>query len=131
MLKVTVEGNRVRLGERFSVSFQRTLRIPEDGKTYPLPPGLGAFPIHCVSDYPGCPSTWRLDGLFIPMYQREALWLGFDGADWKPNAVKIAVGKINAISAGEWNDLLQRDPQDYIICPNQPWLDGIDIIPTL
>lgn len=60
------------------------------------------------------------------MYQREALWLGFDGAGWKPNAVKIAVGKINAISAGEWNELLHRDPQDYIICPNQPWLDGIN-----
>lgn len=126
MLKVTVEGNRVRIGERFSVSFQRTLRIPEDGKTYPLPLGLGAFPIHCVSDYPGCPSTWRQDGLFIPMYQREALWLGFDGVGWKPNAVKIAIGKINAISARRWDEKLQRDPQDYIICPNQPWLDGIN-----
>ena len=27
------------------VTFQRTLRIPDDGKTYPLPPGLGAFPV--------------------------------------------------------------------------------------
>ena len=64
--------------------------------------------------------------MFIPMYQREALWLGFDGADWKPNAVKVAVGKINAISGGGWNEQLHSDPQDYIVCPNQPWLDGIN-----
>ena len=26
---------------RLAIDFQRTLRIPDDGKTYPLPPGLG------------------------------------------------------------------------------------------
>ena len=26
------------------IQFQRTLRIPDDGKMYPLPPSLGAFP---------------------------------------------------------------------------------------
>ena len=30
MLNVTVENNRIRIGERFSVSFQRTLRIPSE-----------------------------------------------------------------------------------------------------
>lgn len=28
---------------RLSISFQRTLRIPDDGKDHPLPPGLGAL----------------------------------------------------------------------------------------
>ncbi len=27
------------------------LRIPEDGRDYPLPPSLGKFPIVSVSDY--------------------------------------------------------------------------------
>lgn len=28
-----------------SIDFQRTLRIPDDNREYPLPPGLGRFPI--------------------------------------------------------------------------------------
>lgn len=26
-----------------TIDFQRTLRIPDDDQTYPLPPGLGSF----------------------------------------------------------------------------------------
>ena len=28
---------------KLDITFQRTLRIPDDDKTYPLPPGLGAL----------------------------------------------------------------------------------------
>lgn len=128
MLDVTVHNNRIRVGERFSVSFQRTLRIPEDGNVYPLPPGLGAFPIHSAVDYwERVPPNWRSqNSYFIPLYQREALWLGFDGAIWKPNAVKIAIGRVNAISGQTWNEALHTQPQNYIVCPQQPWLDGIN-----
>ena len=128
MLSVTVENQRVRIGERFSVSFQRTLRIPDDGRQYPLPPGLGAFPLHRVEEYADrLPAQWQEhNGVFLPMYQREALWLGFEAAGWKPNAVKIAIGKINAISGRAWDEQLHADPQDYIVCPDQPWLDGIN-----
>ena len=127
MLEVLAQAESVRIGERFSVSFQRTLRIPEDQRRYPLPPGLGAFPVHRVEDYwHSVPASWReRGGVFIPVYQREALWLGFDGADWKPNAVKIGIGKINAVSGESWKKGLQANPQDYLVCPLQPWLDGI------
>ena len=30
---------------KLSINFQRTLRIPDDGNTYSLPPGLGTFPL--------------------------------------------------------------------------------------
>ena len=30
------------------VEFQRTLRIPDDGRDYPLPPGLGEFPMRHI-----------------------------------------------------------------------------------
>ncbi|HEY9664919.1 MAG TPA: hypothetical protein V6C65_41295, partial [Allocoleopsis sp.] len=104
------------------------LRIPDDGNVYPLPPGLGAFPIQSVLDYwDRVPLAWRSqNSYFIAMYQREALWLGFDGAIWKPNAVKIAIGKVNAISGQAWDEVLHNQPQNYIVCPNQPWLDGIN-----
>lgn len=128
MLKVAVEKDEVRIGKRFAVSFQRTLRIPDDGKTYPLPPSLGSFPVCLVKDYAErVPGEW-LDrgGVFIPMYQREALWLGFDGASWKPNAVQIAAGGINVVTGEDWQEGLLSDPQNYIVCPDQPWLDGIN-----
>jgi hypothetical protein len=128
MLEVSIDPYRVRVGQRFTASFQRTLRIPEDDRVYPLPPGLGAFPVHRVDEYASrAPAAWsEHGGVFIPMYQREALWLAFGGAYWKPNAVKIGVGKVNAVSAGVWDEKLREDPQDYIVCPDQPWLDGIN-----
>jgi hypothetical protein len=128
MLKVKVEGDAIGIGSRFSVAFQRTLRIPDDGKTYPLPPGLGRLPICRVKDFAArVPAQWREGGgVFIPMYQREALWLAFDGASWKPNAVQIGIGKVNVISGAAWQDQLVPQPQNYIVCPDQLWLDGIN-----
>ncbi len=127
-MKVTIEDNALYIGDWFSVSFERTLRIPDDGKQYPLPPGLGRFPVCRVEDYAEqVPSRWReLGGFFIPMYQREALWLGFDGASWKPNAVQVGIGRINAVSGTPWVEGLSSSPQNYVVCPDQPWLDGIN-----
>ena len=129
MLPVHINNFRVQIGDRFSVSFQRTLRIPDDGKTYPLPPGLGAFPIHRVDDFlDQVPEAWREHGgVFLPMYQREALWLGFDSAPWKPNAVKIAVGHVNVVSGEALSMKLCDVAQDYMVCPPQLWLDGIKV----
>ena len=127
MLNVTIDKEMIRIGERFAVTFQRTLRIPDDGRAYPLPPGLGRFPVLKVEDYLDLvPPLWREHGgAFIPMYQREALWLGFHAAPWKPNAVKIAVGRVNAISGEPDDKALHADHQDYVVCPEQPWLDGV------
>ena len=128
MLPVITSGDRIRIGRNFSVSFQRTLRLPEDGRTYPLPPGLGEFPVRRVEDYADrVPASWREHGgVFIPMYQREALWLSFGGAHWRPNAVKIGIGLINALSGRPWDQSLSKGKQDYLVVPDQPWLDGIN-----
>jgi len=127
MLKVRLKNNRIHFGNRFSVSLQRTLRIPDDDRVYPLPPGLGLFPIYEVAQYASrVPADWEDTDVFIPVYQREALWIGFDGADWRPNAVKVGVGNINAVSGKPWDTELHEDPQDYLVCPLQPWLDGIN-----
>lgn len=127
MLPVEVEENHIKIGERLSVFFLRTLRVPEDGSSYPLPPGLGEFPLHRVRDYADrVPADWLdKDGFFIPVYQREALWIGFEAARWKPNAVKVGLGEVNAVSGAYFDESLRSDPQDYLVCPPQPWLDGI------
>jgi hypothetical protein len=128
MLNVSVKDDALVYGEHFRIHFERTLRIPDDGKTYPLPPGLGHFPIQRVEDYKDrVPSDWvGQGGVFIPMYQREALWLRFQARHWKPNALKIAVGKINAVSGKLWSQELRDEENDYMVCPPQPWLDGIN-----
>ena len=109
------------------IGFQRTLRIPDDDRDYPLPPGLGRFPLRHVDDFGReVPDLWlRHGGVMLPMYQSEALWLNFDCRDGTyPFAIKIATGKINAVSGGSWEENLNRRPQDYVVAPKQPWLDG-------
>jgi hypothetical protein len=127
-LAVRCRDDRLRIGDRLSIGFQRTLRIPDDGRTYPLPPGLGLLPIHRVEDYADrVPTPWRAaGGYFIALYQREALWISFHGASWKPNAVKIGLGGINAVSGRVSDKALHDDPQDYLVVPDQLWLDGIN-----
>ncbi len=117
---------------RMTINFQRTLRIPDDDKTYPLPPGLGAFPLRHVDDHAAnVPTPWlQRGGVMLPMYQSEAMWLSFDSqmidGHWEsyPFAVKVATGKQCSVSGKAWNDGLRRSPQDYMVIPTQPWLDG-------
>lgn len=109
---------------RCTISFQRTLRIPDDNREYPLPPGLGIFPLLHVDDYSAkLPGKWKVHGgVFMPMYQAEAMWINFSG-DY-PFAIKIASGKINAVSGAPWDNELHKGLQDYVVIPDQAWLDG-------
>lgn len=106
-----------------SVALMRTLRVPDDGRSYPLPPGLGLFPAEHAAQ--GAVQTW-----LVPMLQSEALWVDFDGL--YPMRVRILSGRIDAVS-GASVDLLAgqipsavfpTDPQGYVVTPRQPWLDG-------
>ena len=113
-----------------AIEFQRTLRIPDDGKAYPLPPGFGTFPLRHLDDFaPRVPEKWLArGGVAMPMHQAEAMWINFHrgwfGAEGYPFAVKIAAGKINAVTGEAWSNGLNRDPQDYVVATEQPWLDG-------
>jgi len=134
---ITLEANslifrfpEVHEGAKSAIQFQRTLRIPDDGKDYPLPPGLGAFPLRHVEDFADrVPEGWcERAGVMMPLYQAEAMWISFS-ANWRsrgsyPCAVKIAAGKINAISGKPWKPELDGSERDYIVVPEQPWLDG-------
>ena len=110
-----------------NIEFQRTLRIPDDGKIYPLPAGFGCFPLRHVDDYKDTvPGPWiERGGVLMPMYQSEALWIRFRTG--YPFAVKVAAGKINAVTGELWQTELQADPQNYLVLPEQPWLDGFAV----
>lgn len=113
-----------RLYATVSVVFQRTLRLPDDGKDHPLPPGLGAFPLRRIDDLGAAtPVSWRArGGIALPMYQGEALWLAFSAG--QPAAIKIGAGGINAVTGEAFAPGLHDAPQDYAALPRQPWLDG-------
>ncbi|MGW2515436.1 hypothetical protein ACWC09_00085 [Streptomyces sp. NPDC001617] len=126
MTGVLIDGNTLRLPGGVAVRFVRTLRLPETG-THPLPPGLGEFPVRRVRDHPDTvPEQWRArGGVMLPVYLREAMWLSFGGTA-EPAALQVGVGKVCAVSGRPWSDRLSRKPQNYVVLPRQPWLDGIN-----
>ncbi|WP_328875679.1 hypothetical protein OHT76_39515 [Streptomyces sp. NBC_00287] len=123
---VRIDGNTLQLPGGVAVRFIRTLRLPETG-THPLPPGLGEFPLRRVADFADTvPEAWRArGGVMLPMYLREAMWLSFAGTA-EPAALQVGVGKVCAVSGKPWSERLTRDPQNYLVLPRQPWLDGIN-----
>ncbi|KAF4417503.1 integral membrane [Fusarium acutatum] len=124
-----------------SISFMRTIRVPDNENLNALPPSLGEFPLFKTDDYADkLPASMaEKGGIFIPMYQREALWIDFESE--KRYAIKIFTGNVNAISgesqvpdaasALRRRELLhKRKPiQDYVVTPCQPWIDGVAIEP--
>ncbi|KAJ8587983.1 hypothetical protein M405DRAFT_277481 [Rhizopogon salebrosus TDB-379] len=116
-----------------TISFQRTIRVPE-AKLNNLPPGFGNFPLYNVAEFARVLPEDMVEkgGLFLPAFEREAMWLRFTSD--KQFAIRIYVGGVNGIT-GEpmipnMASLLKRQngvekKQDYIIVPEQPWLDGI------
>lgn len=121
---LTIHCPEVHEAAKVTIEFQRTLRIPDDEHDYPLPAGLGRFALRHVDDFPRTvPARWiEHGGVMLPMYQAEALWIMFGGQ--YPFALKVAAGKINAVTGEELRDGLHRDPQDYMVTSRQPWLDG-------
>lgn len=113
---------------KLSISFQRTLRIPDDGKTHRLPPSLGQFPLELVDDYAAnVPEKWlKRGGIMLPLHQSEALWMRFSSTRY-PFAIKVAAGKVNAVNGELWDNKLRNNKkkgQNYVVTPIQPWLDG-------
>ena len=125
MTRARIAGDQLRAGRRFALRLERTLRVPNDGKVYPLPPSLGAFPVFRTRDYAATRAAAERGEFLVPLYQWEALWLSFDSAEWKPNAVQVAAGGVNVLSGERFPSGLKSRPQNYMVCPLQPWLDGI------
>ncbi|MGN1208980.1 MAG: hypothetical protein ACI4SV_01655, partial [Duodenibacillus sp.] len=124
------------------VTLMRTKRLPENNEvpcttSHGAPQGLPRFPLEHVEDYADkLPPEWvRHEGLLMPMHEDEALCLHMNSCFEYPFAVKVAAGKICAVSGFAWIQGLQqgirREPdgrimtlQNYIVVPGQQWLDG-------
>jgi hypothetical protein len=136
--KLVVRFKKINAEAKVEIHFERTLRIPDDGKTYPLPAGLGLFPMRYVADFEEDPARKWTDegqptalppewtargGVVMPVYPSEAMWIAFGGGDC-PCAIKIGVGGHNAVNGEPWSEELSDEPGDYIVTPPQQWLDG-------
>lgn len=123
------------------VSFHRTIRVPDNGSISQLPPGLGSFPLHKVRDHASrLPAAIvRKGGVFFPMHQKEAMWVSLQAT--APFMVKMYAGGVNVVSGehSEEDDTTTqrrsalktqgRSIQDYVVVPEQPWIDGIAVKP--
>jgi len=103
-----------------SVEFHRTVRVADGRTPSNLPPSLGRAKVTPVAEYKDrWPESWEESGHFIPLHDREALWLSFSGG---PVAVVVGAGGINAISGQKLGTTLEKN--GYVVTPPQPWLDG-------
>ncbi|EKM58908.1 uncharacterized protein PHACADRAFT_180963 [Phanerochaete carnosa HHB-10118-sp] len=108
----------------------RTLRVPENGKTYILPTQLGKFPLYNAADFASQlpQSIARKGGILMGMHQCEAMWINFVETEARnPYAVKVSTGGVNAIT-GMPKDVRAKGRQDYLTVGSddaaQAWLDG-------
>lgn len=59
-------------GDSLQISFQRTIRIPDNDHHSALPPDMGPFPLYSVANFKNkVPADMALKGgLFLPMYRK-------------------------------------------------------------
>jgi hypothetical protein len=68
------EGNNSELcvnDNGLKIKFRRTIRVPDDGNSHHLPPGLGQFPLFNVASFAASLPQDSIDkgGVFLPMYR--------------------------------------------------------------
>ena len=122
---------------RFEIDVQQTLRVPDDGKRYDLPPGLRALPLRAVAgslaEKMG-PAHAARGGVATCLYQADALWLRFKPAFSHarrasyPCAIMVAAGRVNAVTGKPWGDGAIEEG-NYMVAPKQLWIDGFAVRP--
>ena len=112
---------------RCGVEFQSVLRVPDHDFYSWIPPSRGKSPVRLVDDYlERLPEDWaRHGGVFLPMYQSEALGLYF--LEPYPCAIKVGAGKINAITGDPWTHELRPGRQDYLVTSRDVALYGFNV----
>jgi hypothetical protein len=110
-----------------SISFNRTIRVPDCDTVYSLPPGLGSFPLISNSKLYDPSKEVREAQNFdfqMPIYKHEAMWISTE----INGALRMSVGNTCAVSGKPWSEKLETHPlpQNYL-WDKQPWIDGMAI----
>jgi len=104
------------------------MRVPDNGKTYPLPTGLGQLALRSVDDFSEtAPVRWmQKGGVILPLARSEAIWI------WLSSryrfAVKIGAGMVNLLSGEAWSSDFRRQPQNYLVAPGPPWGENDEVL---
>ncbi|KAK2060316.1 hypothetical protein LY76DRAFT_510164 [Colletotrichum caudatum] len=120
-----------------SITFQRTLRLPEDRKLHGTSEFLGPFPLFSTDEHASRlpPAMNSKGGMFFPMFQREGLAISLSSEDDHARtrsheidpdrfAVKVYAGSINCLSGRKASETDDEPRTNYIVCPRQRRLDG-------
>jgi hypothetical protein len=140
-LSVTCSDSQVIVNNgQLRIAFHRTLRVPDDGRTHLLPKSFGRFPVQNFAAHKNrimknrnasLVNMAHKGGVFLPIFQREALWISFEGSAKSDVEYKVRVfqGGVNVVTGRKWNDARNKreDNQDYVLVPPQKHLDGIAI----
>lgn len=128
-LPVTIADNEIQVGANLTIAFECTLRLPEDGVEYVVPSGLAPLALHRIDDLADrVPAAWkRCPGAVIPLHPWEAMWICFSSRSWRPSAIKVRVGSTNGLTGRRDQPGLSARPQDYLVCPQEPWLDRVHL----
>lgn len=126
MLDIEVTRDEIHFGASLTVRFLRSRPTTESRKGDELAVDTESYPIYRLDELSGQTPALS-DGVLIPLHTHEALQIGFSGRWWKPNAVIVGVGDHNIISGRPWDGGLSADPQNYLVCPEQERLDGLDL----
>ncbi|SPO07348.1 uncharacterized protein DNG_10042 [Cephalotrichum gorgonifer] len=119
------------------VSLLRSAKVPEDGKEYEIPAGLGTLPIYDVRSFSGSlpVSMVAKGGVFVTMHDVEAMCFAFDAAPQRKYAARVYLGDINGISGVSLFDNAKSgsamSKQDYVVIPDQAQLHGVSVKPGL
>lgn len=135
-------------GARLRISFSRTLRVPDDGKSAQATGTHGEVsPLQCCPVPAHAPRIHasKKVAYFLPCNQREAMWISFAyepltqeqhqhlepgklGPPRAPKsiAIRILSDGVNALTGRVKNLSLElgQTVQDYVVIPGQHWLDG-------
>ena len=100
---------------RVTITFVRTLRIPDNDKTYNCRRPR-VFPVRrSKTSRTRLPEKWKKrGGVMLPMYQAEAMWMKFDGApDRRRGSLPVrdqgGDGQASAITGEPWSKKLRRE----------------------
>ena len=109
---------------RVNVALRRTYRVVADGEPHERNGAEASIQLRHVDDFADkVPKLWRdQGGVMAPLHGAEALRVVFSGR--YPFAIKIAAGRINALTLESWSNELHDNPQDYLVVPQTKSVDG-------
>lgn len=110
--KIIIGNDYIEINNDLEIYFNKTIKVPNDGKIYNLPPSMGRFKLEKNNDYTTA----------LKMRENEATWIKFNTS--KNYAIMVKAGNLNAVS-GIVDNKLSQNPQNYLSLPSQLWFDGI------